>query len=664
MTPENSEPSKPHNEVHGEMRGVQAKEVHGDVVFNSFYTVRGNKPPELFDRRVSESELERVQECFVSPTSFEPASRVLRDYSVVVLHCPGTGRTTAGLRLLLDAGYQQLVHLSSDRTLGSIKDEELEPNHGYLWESVGLEGTPLPTPDLRHMLSLVSDKSARLVIIVNYSSQIPAEAGQLSVELKAPDPFAVAHRTLDFEHATRAAHDVLDDHLAAHLAVGDPPYKAARAAELAILIDEGELDSVTALRELTESVDQALEDIIDTSWSTVVYTMLLSVAFFHDKPFDDAAHHAAKLDELVRAQELPEDKTLRPRRVFAHPKDQLLRQIRATTETRDHPRHAGLKEQTVRFLRPDFAAAVLRRFWQQYHLEHRILLNWMCGTGMEEAAVQALCTVILQVPARDPLRQLDNLAASNSHLQRRLAVRTLTRLVYVHKMTALVKQTVENWVTGSVNRQRTAALVYASRYGRDDLERTLEQLGKIGRSDSWQVRSTVVGAVLGILALPGRHELVLKTVAGWVDAGKANRKNANLRQVGLELAMWVVGVLPEAADLPLNRTNLGEQYPKTIRTLTGEVVQDPDFGERMFSHLAKLAASSRSRRADQPLSRNEDTLLRVVHLLYPDLRWWARFQTGLVLRVQHPQRRATIRRILRTAQQLERRPPYDELPVA
>jgi len=46
--------------------------------------------------------------------------------------------------------------------------------------------------------------------------------------------------------------------------------------------------------------------------------------------------------------------------VFAKSKDELLTDILAVCTVRDHPRHAGLREETIRFERQDWAVAVLR----------------------------------------------------------------------------------------------------------------------------------------------------------------------------------------------------------------------------------------------------------------------------------------------------------------
>lgn len=76
-----------------------------------------------------------------------------------------------------------------------------------------------------------------------------------------------------------------------------------------------------------------------------------TVALLQNEPFEVIVEEQRKLEDLVRAKELPEDKKLRPRRAFTKPNDHLLDMIQAGTELRDNPSHKDLKELTVQFKR-------------------------------------------------------------------------------------------------------------------------------------------------------------------------------------------------------------------------------------------------------------------------------------------------------------------------
>lgn len=96
-----------------------------------------------------------------------------------------------------------------------------------------------------------------------------------------------------------------------------------------------------------------------------------------NQPYDEVVESAIALDLVLRTAEMPEDRRPRPRRLFATSKEQALEAINACVVVRDHPAHRGLREETVRFERQDWAAAVLRHVWPAYPGAQVVLRDWM-----------------------------------------------------------------------------------------------------------------------------------------------------------------------------------------------------------------------------------------------------------------------------------------------
>ncbi|WAL66805.1 hypothetical protein ORV05_03050 [Amycolatopsis cynarae] len=643
------------NTVNGKMNGAQAETIEEVKIWNIYKTIQSDEP-DLLAWEANDEDLTQVRRQFIEPEGFTMAREALKTAPIVVLHGLGSGRFAA-TRLLDELGYSRIVHLNSARRLGSIDEQELDGRVGYIWQRVGPGRTPMDNMDFARAVSLCRTKQCALVILFDRPEEIPGYAVSTAVKLEAPAPVEVAESVIrDRKHDE--AGDILPlfhAGLALKLSVADPPHKAVRAAELAIELASGKIEESDALRLLDEDADRAVAALIEDWWSTEEFTMFLAVAFLENKPFDRVAAQAVALDTLVRKAELPSDKTLRPRRIFTKPKDKLLRTIRAATARRTHPRHPGLQEQTVRFEQPDWADAVLRRFWQQYHLDHQTLLKWMCDSNEPEAAVKALCTVIVGVPAHDPLRPLETLAANNRLSHRYLAAQTLVKLADEHRHSGLVEETLDRWVESrSSNYKFTAALYYGSRF-EQHTKRALAQLTRIARSEWRGPRNAVVAIMLALLAREKYRDLVLTTVNHWMNDPQSLRDRDGLRAVALEIALWILGIQTDKENILVVDTKiLGDRYPDELRDLAWTIALHRKHGVTMLRRLEEWSLKARFEDKRSKLRNNGSELLRVVSLLQSDLRWWRRLPDELLLSHRHPGRRAMIRRIFRAARAVER----------
>ncbi|MGH3908330.1 MAG: hypothetical protein ACRDTE_29720 [Pseudonocardiaceae bacterium] len=649
------------NHTGHDMTGVQAGYVFGGLTYNN-NPVPPLQLPELVVRRAAADELSQVRREFVRPGRFDQAYQVLSDHRVVVLCGKGTGRTFAGRRLLDDQGVTEVVDLNPDRRLGSINESELLRGEGYLWDASDQGEHPFTVREFHRAATLVRAVGCRLVVVLDNRRQAPTEVSSHTVVLTPPDPLNVAVAVLDHRcpDAGEQAKQVLTCDLDSALAEGDPPQKAERAAHLAVEVAEGKREVADALGALTEDVEHAVAVSFD-GWSATEYSMLLAVALLEDHPFDEVAAHATRLDDMIRIAELPKDKTLRPRRIFATPRNKLLDDIRAITVEREHPRHPGLREETVRFTRQDWANAVLRHAWREYHVLHTVLRDWMCRPALLErfggASERALCTLITGVPAHDPLRLVDHLASRHAVVQRESAARVLKRLADAHDLRPLVEQTLESWVAvGSVHRKWTAALVYGSEFGQRDPNHALVQLSRLGHTPNERVQNAVVRGVLDLLSQPETQGHVLNAVPSWLRESSFDRSDG-LRTVALGVAMWVVGFSRDPDSVLVDPVLLAEQYPEQVRILVEAILDDPRFGPLALNHLSQLtwvADLQRYRQGYWSVTDESAELLRLATLLAPDLRWLPRRRVVAALGEQHPARRTEIRRILRIARKIQR----------
>lgn len=646
------------NQVAGDMSGVQTGWLFGGVTIHN----TGSPTPELVVRRTAAEELAQVRQEFVPPVRFDLAYQMLTMHRVVVLCGAGTGRTFTGRRLLDDQGVTDIADLDPYCRLGRISESDLHQGEGYLWDASGQGERPLTGWEFQRTATLVRAMGCFLVIVLDSTRQAPTTASSCTIVLAPPDPAEVAMRVLDHRCIDdgEQAKNVLKCDLVIALAESDPPEKAERAALLAREVAGGRRDVADALEALGEDVDRAVASSL-VDWSATEYSMSLAIALLEDYPFDEVAAYARRLDERIRSAELLKDEPLRPRQVFAIPRNKLLNDVCAVTIKREHPRHPGLTEETVRFIRQGWGDAVLRHVWREYHVSHAVIRDWMCAPALlgsfSGASARALCTVITGVPAHDPLRLVDHLASRHAVVQRELAARVLNRLAAAHGLRPLVERTLENWVAvGSIYRKWTAALVYGSEFGRRDPDLALVQLTHLGNSPNERVQNAVVRGVLDLLSRPKAEEKVLNKVMSWFRISSFDRPDC-LHTVALGVAIWVVGFKRDPDHVTLDPVLLAERYPEQVSILADAVLDDQQFGPlalAYLSQLAWLADAQRGWRGPWPSTDESAELVRLVALLVPDLRWWSRRRVVAALSERHPTRRTEIRWIFRVARKIQR----------
>jgi hypothetical protein len=631
------------NTTTGNQNGLQAGVVNGNV---NFLNGTGSAP-DLVLRRATAAEIDDVRKQFVEPPGFRDALRLLSEHRVVVLWGRGSGRTFAARRLLIDAGCTAVIEMNRDRALRTADVPDLKHDEGYIWDLGDSGDAPFTDWEFSDLAALVRSYCSRMVIILHRRVQLVGDAQNVAVQLTPPSAVEVALATIRRlrPEAAEPPSTLLKSEFAEELAEDDRPERAARAARLAIRVARGELDAPTALTELREDVRNAV-----TQWFSkqngIEIPKALAVALLENQPFEEVMRHGRDLDQRIRTAEIPEDKKLRPRRVFATSKEALLRDILAESTIRDHPRHEGMQEETVRFERQDWAKAVFRHVWNEFPSAREVLIDWMSDPVLlgrfGDATRRTLCAIIAEVPAHDPLGIVDHLATRPVMAQRVLAARMLEHLADHHDLQHLVKQTLEEWAKrGTPYRKWTAAIAYSSPFGRRDIENALRQLTRIGRTDRSSPQNAVVAGMLAMLRDKEHRERVLNEVVLWTDG--RHRRNG-LHTVSLSLGMWITGIFPSNLD----SHEFAEKYPVQVRKLVKRVLHDPEFGPAALSHLAELAACARW---DE---ESATALLHLAMLTASDLRWLPRQSTVAALVRTHPTLRSQILRIFSAARRAQR----------
>jgi len=618
---------------------IQAQKVLGGI-----HVYADAASPDLVSGGPTPDELATARDFFVVRGGLDDAAWRLNRAGAVLLAGNGTGWYIAALRLLLEISPNGVAHVNPPRQLTAQWAYNLGGGTGYVWHA----RQAFEESSFNDVCNAVVNAGSKLVVLVHRPTEVPAPLRDRLVTLGAPDPGEVARACV---RAERSAEEdkllrLLDEIFGDSLGRGTSPRKAARAAELVIQHVAGELGATEAAEQFNDELSTAVQRWFDPGRSLAEYAVMAAVSVLEDLSSDAVFIQAAKLERAIRRAELPADKLPKPRPMFQFSRDELLAAIGATVERRDHPRHGGLAEEAVRFARHDWAAAMLRHAWTQYPALQPVFVNWMARKTVAAKGVPALCDVILDVPASDPLRFVEKLSSGWRPNRRAFAAATLSQLATQHSRHDLVAETLERWIKGSNEyRKATAAMVYGLPYGLGTPNESLTQLVRIGRS-YWDVQHHwVVWAVGELFRRPGNQLLVLEAMCSWIHLAD---RTGGLRTIALLAGRRLTGVgFGPESEFPA----AAEQDRQDVRRLTvavlWHVLCDATFGPEALDQLlgcAQLAHVDDKKRA---------RLMALMDLVVDGVR--PRVAMRRLVK-EHPLLKRRIRRLFRRVRQLEERP--------
>ena len=632
------------NEATGDNHGIiQANTIEGDV-HQHLHAPAGPAEPDLVSGGPTPDELAAAGDFFVWRGGFDEAGRRLERHGVVLLEGNGTGWFIAAVRLLLGVGVNGIAQLNPPRHLNDERAKGLRAGVGYVWQA-RQSFEEFQFNDVRGAIKKVG---GRLVVLVHRPKEVPDALHDLVVRLEAPDPMEVAKACVRAESSPDEDKQlrVLEETFGGVLRTGTSPREAVRAADLAIRLTAGELGENEANEQFNEKLSGAVGRWFDTERWLTEYVAMVAVSVLEDLTSDRVFAEAELLERAIREAELPPDKKPRPRRVFQFSRDELLATISAKVERRGHPLYEGLTEETVTFARHNWARALLRHAWVQYPALQPILADWLARTSFVKG-VAALCTVILDVPASDPLSYVRDFAGGSNFAKRMFAAVTLSQLATEHDCRGLVAETLDLWIEqrSGVWRKTTAAMVYGFAYGAREPQHALSQLERIGRTGSPQQQNWVVWAVRELFRRPDNQIIVLQAMCRWVYVAD---RTEGLRTVALSVGWALVGIDP---DPEFWFPPAVEQDRPTVRRLLvalfWHVMRDEVFGAKALQLMLELALSAQY----DPKAR--DRLTKLMDMI---LDGGGRRLAMRRLVEHHPRYRRRIRRLFRLCRLLERRP--------
>lgn len=628
--------------------GVQSGSFNGNYNVYNWYT--GSRKPQLDDRRISDEEIALTRKHFVERPRFGEALATLQRNRLLFLHGKGAGRSLASIRLLDECEVRSISRLNERRSFDSLAGSELEPGCGYIWEGLDKEWQDeITTSSVDRVTAWAMRHNCFVVVIVDF--ELSSDLRKYAELLGRPDPVEVALAVLqqpEYGLTPDKAKEVLDSEFREHLpddsASNDAEFVAIRAWE----IHMEKRERAEVLKDVSQDLRKSVASWFGMDRSPIEYAMLVAISVFENRDYDNVIASAEELENMIYQQD--KGKAVEPRKIFEFSKSAILFSLSATITPHRHTDGRGLYKETVHFRRSGWAKEAFRQAWSEYDLLRPVVVDWMAKrtkNGFQWYCAKALHDVLVNVPHSDPVAHVDALACKQSPDANELAAELLGRLARDPRTRHVVEPTLREWCDGSRNfhRKWTAALVYATDYGRRDPETALQELEKIART-STNLNSAVSAGIMSLLDEPANRTLVLDVLAHWTRpipvATDDYEQRANLRAVGLDCAQAALGLARGTRYFRSLRADdvFGDPDPGLVAKLFGRVFQD----ERTFDESLKTLLSISDDSADNPRSDDARGLAQLVFTVAPNLHettshqlfeHWKRAFPGNARRIDH-----------------------------
>ncbi|GAB3491286.1 hypothetical protein [Amycolatopsis cihanbeyliensis] len=337
--------------------------------------------------------LDRIGASFVPPERYEAVRSGIRRNQMLFLRAQrGSGRTTAALRALDGECRQGVRKLDPETDLSALNAKDLEPNHGYLLESLAPQhASKLSTFHTERIVRLLNECGCRLVVVLDPSSFLRTEEIQ---HLVVDGLGTVPAREVLRRHLCWSPHGSPDEadrlldrpdvaELVGELRPDTPRRDLASLATLLVEVGAGRL----ALAEVRQRYSR-LDDSSFAAWFAEQSELdqrafVIALAVFNGEPVHLVADAAHRLADRFRRIEHPRPSD-RARPLFDTTFDQRLDRARAEyAEVIQDTVDGELAVRIVRFRDDAFPRRVLEHVCGQYDQAYDLIRTWLYDLGTE-----------------------------------------------------------------------------------------------------------------------------------------------------------------------------------------------------------------------------------------------------------------------------------------
>ncbi|RSN58719.1 hypothetical protein DMH01_22070 [Amycolatopsis sp. WAC 04182] len=548
----------------------------------------------LVDGPVPDAMVKEAIKAFCHPGGYQNALRVLRDRRVLVLCGRSTGRTLAGVRMLIDLNLDALQQLDPLRPLNDLATlrKPTVPT-GYLWDDITTKdwADGLTWRTLFSLERFLRESGSFLVIAFGAEDVRDPNVKAYLAEIVAPDTADVAKAHLkargipEIQHAGLLGQVELDRAL--------PDYsRPSRGAEVARQLHEaaqGHYDIEEVKENLYRRQDEDVKSWFEKNKDLQIRALAISIAFFEDCPYNTIAAASKELEEVLKNPENREIWPYRPPNLFWESRGDRLR--RAQAKPRPADELMPVDPEPIIFSRPDWGERLLLYVWKEHERIRPIIQDWLAGvsrsilipgaTGHDQSMTR-FGTLLAKAAERQVMDWVINWAYDGSESLQSLAAMTLRGMSANSSYVRVIKNFLHAWCNPrtQLSCRMTAAIALGGEFGRSQPEFALLRLRRLTKNATPELGIEIGKTISSLLAEPNNRSLVLSTLPVWILEG-----GATSRQIALRCALT-------ALSLNGRTISFAEGDTAAVRILITALLEDGKLRRKALSGLTLWAVEA------------------------------------------------------------------------
>ncbi|WP_326416094.1 hypothetical protein [Amycolatopsis sp. H20-H5] len=569
----------------------------------------------LVDGPVHQALQDEAVRAFCAPEHYDKAARILRRRNLVLLCGQSTGRTLAGVSLLVGMDLPHLQRLDPARPLRDIFDMKISASTGYLWDDIAASAWSEGLGDrtLTQLERNLREQNSYLVIAYTVDDLSFEVAGAHIVELTAPSTRLVADahmKALGLSGTTRT--ELLEKQdLDAVLPDHSRPSRGAKVARVLHEFNQGQLTAEEVGEILYRREDQDVKAWFEKNTDVSIRALAVTIALLEGCPYNTITAAAKRLEDLLSNPENQEIWPYDPPDIFFESRTDRLKRTRAKIRKKLRNVNWNIDPENVTFTRPDWGRRLLLHVWKEHERIRPLLHGWIDAVGEHDLpawaeghgdALNRFGQLLADSAEPETLNWVREWARAESRNRQSMAAKTLDGLSQNSSYVPTIKDHLHAWCSPRVrlSLRTTAAIACSGTLGRSHPEFALVQLRRLTKNSEEDLHLLVVKAIRGLLEEPSNRSLILSTLPGWLLTGGATSKDIALRCSLDALALKIEPVAISSKDQTpvrilftalLENRKMRDQTFTWLRHWTAKGVGKPEIQENISSLLRILVTS-------------------------------------------------------------------------
>jgi hypothetical protein len=563
-----------------------------------------------------------LRRSYVEPAGYDTLHDSLRANQLVLVRGrSGSGRSATAIHVLDRECAEGVSKLDPDTELKDLRAADFAENTGYLLESVRSDqAAALRAFHLERIVGLLTDRSARLVVIVDQTARLAADGvSAMVVEgLGTPAPDLILRSRLEWElrgSATTAAELLArpDIHeFLAELPADVAPRETVGIARRMVDIAEGRLD-VAQLRALfSRASEEEFCSWLDKQMDREQLAFVIALAVFNGESVSLVTGAARLLAGNLQAAEVPR-RMDRTRTVFG---TRLSERVEAAgaelVDAEEQPWRGGrIPVKQVWFRDERTPRWILEHVCAEHDLAHEIIRDWLLNLGVIPGTkVRVRAGTAAGLLSLSQFGQIyDDVilpwAMSGDPDARIAAMAALQIPARDPRLAAVVGRVLRDWIQRNNPHLRATAALALGTTRVLSPDATLRLLRRAAKDANWVLAGQIAQAIRELFITGDLSGTVLSTLVRWTDDDEV----PNRQRVAL-LAVLVISNFVEAdveGELWPALVWLAERDPdlrEHIVVLYARMLNTGDFMRRAYAQVRLwLRVAQREQGMREPLAR-------------------------------------------------------------